>query len=120
MPYELYKIIHLVGLAATVAGLGGVAAHTLAGGTKGTGWRKGAVITHGVGLFLVLLGGFGMLARLQIAWPWPKWVIAKIIVWIAFGGLIALGKKAGPAKALWFVQLALVGVAAWLAITKPF
>ena len=31
MPYELYKIIHLIGLAATVAGLGGVAAHTLAG-----------------------------------------------------------------------------------------
>ncbi len=120
MPYELYKILHLIGLAATVAGLAGVAAHTLNGGEKGQGFRKGAVITHGVGLGLLLLGGFGMLARLGIHWPWPNWVIAKLGVWIVFGGLIALGKKAGPAKILWFVQLGLVGLAAWLAIAKPF
>ena len=34
-----------------------------------------------------------MLARLQIHWPWPNWIIAKLGVWIAFGGLVGSWRR---------------------------
>lgn len=73
--------------------LGGVTLHVLNGGTKEFANRKMIAITHGIGLFLILLGGFGMLARLGIIWPWPGWIVAKFIIWLAYGGLLTLVYK---------------------------
>jgi hypothetical protein len=40
--------------------VGGLIHHMLNGGTKATNaWRKQAAITHGIGIVLILLGGFG-------------------------------------------------------------
>lgn len=120
MDYQIYKIIHLVGIAFTVGGLGALAGHALMGGTKGHGIRKLAVIGHGVGLLLALLGGFGMLARLSIHWPWPHWVLAKVGVWVLFGALSVVAGRKGGAKAAFLLLPLLMGLAAWLAIYKPF
>ena len=72
MSYQIYKIIHVVGLAMIMLGLGGLMFHALGGEKKHDG-RRGMMMTHGGGLFLVILGGFGMLARKGIHWPWPGW-----------------------------------------------
>lgn len=101
--------------------LGGVLLHRINGGTRTYSWRKPVAITHGVGMFLVLLGGFGMLPGLGIHWPWPGWVIGKVIIWIVFGALIALiFRKPTLAKPLWWITIALAGLAAYLAGNKPF
>jgi hypothetical protein len=72
-------------------------------------------------MVLVLLGGFGMLARLGIHWPWPGWVVGKIIIWIILGGIIALIYRLPNAgKALWYIVLLLGAFAAYLAIMQPF
>ena len=62
--YQVYKLVHLFGIFLTLISLGGMYLHAMNGGTKETNAsRKLSAIGHGVGLFLVLLGGFGMLAR---------------------------------------------------------
>ncbi|MGC6416802.1 MAG: hypothetical protein ACON3Z_06780 [Bradymonadia bacterium] len=85
MSYQIYKIIHVVGLAMIMLGLGGLMFHALGGGEKKHDGRRGMMMTHGGGLFLVILGGFGMLARKGIHWPWPGWVTLKFGLWVGLG-----------------------------------
>lgn len=119
MSYETYKILHLLGLTLVVLSLGGIIVHAINGGTKATNaFRKGTVITHGVGLLLLLVAGFGMLARLGIH-SFPGWVVGKILIWLALGAFVALAYKQKIAKRLWFAVPVLVLIAATLAVTKP-
>lgn len=122
MAILVYKIIHLTGIAMTLMALGGVMVYTIAGGAKADlNWRKGVAITHGLGMFLALLGGFGMLARMGIHWPWPGYIMVKFGIWLVFGGLLTLiYKKPDTNKALWLVTLLLFAAAAYMANFKPF
>lgn len=122
MAVLVYKIIHLTGIAMTLMALAGAMAYASTGGAKADfGWRKTLAITHGVGLFLALLGGFGQLARMGIHWPWPGWVMVKFAVWLVFGGLLALiYKKQKAGGALWVATIALFVLAAYMGRFKPF
>ena len=116
---SVYKFIHIVGVAAVVLALGGAILGTFVTGSKPAATRKLIAITHGVGLFLVILGGFGMLARLGINWPWPGWVIVKVIAWLLLGAFLSLAyKKKDAHLSIWFGTLALVAIAAASAIFK--
>lgn len=120
MSYETYKILHLVGVFMVVGGLtarpivgwvgGAAAAHHPA--------RKLSAITHGGGLLVVLIAGFGMLERGGI----PKgstWLLPKYAVWLILGGLIAVaGRKPEKAGLIWLVTFALAGFAGYCAITR--
>lgn len=119
MSYEVYKILHLLGLTLVVLSLGGILVHAINGGTKTTNaFRKGAMITHGVGLLLLLVPGFGMLARLGIH-SFPGWVVGKVLIWLALGAFVAFAYKQNIARKLWVVVPLLVVIAATLAIVKP-
>ena len=119
--YLVYKNIHLIGVFMVLMALGGLLLHRINGGTQEHSWRKPVAITHGVGISLALLGGFGMLARIGIFWPWPGWVTGKVIIWGILGGLIAVIFRAPTlARSLWWVAIALAGLAAYLAGHKPF
>lgn len=121
--YPIYKLIHLLGIFLMFSSLAGIAFYTANGGTKDrNSLRKQAGIAHGIGLFLVLLGGFGMLAKLGITeFPFPVWVWIKLTIWVAFGGLVALAsRKQDHAKILWWVIPFLAVFAAFVAIVKPF
>lgn len=123
MPYEVYKVIHLLGIFLLLISLSGMAVFAINGGAKKDNvWRVRLAISHGVGLFLVLLGGFGMLARLGItAFPWPGWVYGKFAFWLVFGGLIALATKNPKlGKIVYFLLPILAILTASLAIYKPF
>lgn len=117
--YPVYKIVHLFGIFLIIAALGGVSLHAINGGTRNHPFRKKAAMTHGIGMFLALLGGFGLLARLGIHWPWPLWVALKLTIWLFFGGAIALAYRSS-ARWLWWAVPVLGGCAAYLAIQKPF
>ncbi len=121
MPYEIYKIIHLTGIVMTVIALGGLSMHAILGGEKKNPFRKPAMITHGVGLLFALVGGFGMLARLSIHWPWPTWVVIKFAIWLAFGAAAAMVyRKPVLNHGVWWGSVVLVALAATSAIMKPF
>lgn len=121
-PYEAYKILHILGLVAIWAALGGATLHAMNGGTRESNpGRKIVAATHGIGLLLMLLGGFGMLARLGMTSGLPGWVIGKVVLWLLVGGLLAVPLRVPAlAKPLWFAMPLLAGLGAWLALYKPF
>ena len=119
LSYEFYKIIHLLGISLVVMAVGGILLFTINGGTKVSNtFRKGAMMTHGIGLLLVLVGGFGLLARLGIH-AIPFWAAGKLVIWLLFGALVGLAYKPNLARKLWVAVPALVVAAAALAIMKP-
>lgn len=122
LSYQVYKVVHLLGILLTFTSLGGLMLHVHNGGDKASNKRRGLVAaTHGIGLFLVLLGGFGMLARLKLSFGAVPWVHAKLLIWVILGGVLALPYRFPKlTPALWFVVPALGALAAGFAIYKPF
>ena len=122
--YSFYKLVHILGICAVVMGLGGAFAASRvsaaqSGDQKPASTRKLIAITHGIGIFLVLLGGFGMLAKLQMHWPWPWWIVVKLLVWIALGAWITVSyRTASKGIAAWLVTLALVAIAGAVVLFK--
>ncbi len=120
--YETYKILHLIGVLLLFIAFGGMLFHAMSGGGKKYPQKKLLAITHGVGLTVILVAGFGLLARLDLtSAPWPGWVFAKLLIWLVAGGMMAIiPRKPRWARALWFVIPALGALAAGLAVFKPF
>ena len=122
--HQFYNVVHIVGIVFMMAGLGAMAsiAGEAVGGRAAVGRRRLAFAFHGVGVFLILLGGFGMLARLGIVAgsSWPGWVWAKVLIWGALGISAILPFRA-PRTALPLLLLlpVLGGLAAYMAIYKP-
>lgn len=117
-----YKFAHLIGLMMLFTGAGAL----LLPGSDSGARRKPALMLHGIGLLLLLLGGFGMLAKLGKGAPavysfGAVWVWLKILVWLFFGASIVLIKRGvlrGPAG--WWICIAAGAIAAWAALYKPF
>jgi hypothetical protein len=121
IPLLVYKNLHLLGVLMIFVALGGLILQQIQATTRVQVWRKPVAVTHGIGMVLALVGGFGMLARLGIFWPWPGWVLGKIIIWLVLGVLVALiGRAPALAKWLWWITIALGAIAAYLALNKPF
>lgn len=119
MSYEFYKILHFTGIFFIFMTLGAQLLHYMAGGTKDHPFRKLLGMSHGIGMLLALVGGFGLLARLQIGFP--GWIYAKVAIWIFLGGVSVIAmKKAQFARSLWFVVIAVGVLGAYLARMKPF
>jgi hypothetical protein len=120
--YSVYRVVHLVGIFLLLVILGGLSYG--AGRARGAGaGPRLAMALHGIALFVVLLGGFGLLARLGImhGMSWPGWVWAKLGIWVLLGAAVVIPKRKPEWGAALLVLLpALGGVAAWLAIFKPF
>ena len=124
MSYTTYKLIHLLGLFALMVALAGMAAHAASGQAKEENKSyKNLLLLHGLGALLALTGGFGLMARLDMASAGllPGWIWAKLILWLFLGGLVALPyRKPSIAGPLLFL-LPLVGfLGAVLANYKPF
>jgi hypothetical protein len=98
MSLFFYKWFHLVGIGLMLLSLSGLS-------QTQDEQRKSLSITHGVGLLITLIGGFGLLARLGIKHgdvASNGWVLAKIEIWGLFGALIALFKRNPElSKPLW-------------------
>lgn len=126
MSYTLYKVIHYLGLFVLVAALSAGLARLSTPGVSGETpdpWARRLGAAHGIALFLVLLGGFGMLARLGVTegLSLPGWIWAKMTIWAVLGGLLALGRRRrewGPAILAGVPLLA--ALAGIIALTKPF
>lgn len=81
--------------------------------------KKWISITHGVSMLIILVAGFGLLAKLQLSLP--GWALAKLGIWLVFGGWIAVINRKHEATALHWLVLAALGVAGTLlALYKPF
>jgi hypothetical protein len=118
MPAEVYKILHLVGIMLVFLSLGGALVRSMSGNND-AGLKKLTGISNGVGMLIILVTGFGLIAKLKTGFP--GWVIAKMVLWVVFGFLLSAAlRKPELGKKLWFVIILLGAVAAWLGVMKPF
>ena len=118
MSAEIYKILHLVGVMVVFLSLGGALVRSMSGNSD-QGLKKLTGISNGVGMIIILVAGFGLIAKLKTGFP--AWVIVKMVLWGVFGVLLSVAlRKPDLGKPLWFVIIALGAVAAWLGVAKPF
>ena len=121
--YELYKVIHLVGVLVLFSVLGGAMVHAINSGTPATNAaRRSITVLHGTGLLIILVAGFGLVARLDLlSGGVPGWVIGKLVIWLLAGILLTVPRQK-PALARPILLLGLpilAAAAAWLAVYKP-
>ena len=118
MDLNLYRLLHLTGVIFLFTAIGGALLASREG-TVGTAARKLSGITHGVALLIILIAGFGALAKLGLAMP--GWAWAKLVIWLLLGASPALIKRKPEMARVWWLVLPLLGViAAYLARYKPF
>lgn len=112
MEASTYKIIHLTGIAALALGIGGM----MGDGGK----RKAFAILQGVGLLVMLVSGFGLIAKIHPHTAIPHYAIVKLILWLVIGLMpMLLRKMRAPLFVGVLISLTLVAVMAWLGVTKP-
>ncbi len=121
MPYSAYKLLHFFGIIMTFTALGGVFAHAASGGTRETsGARPWLAFLHGAGGLLILVGGFGMQAKV-VGLGWPGWLIAKLVIWTILGaGSFFPYRKPAAARPFLAIFPLLGMVAAYLVLFRPF
>jgi hypothetical protein len=116
--YEIYKVLHILGVLMVVTGLvSGSVVSWVDNATHPA--RKLSAMTSGIGLMIVLLAGFGMLARLQIS-PGQPWVTGKLSIWLLLGAFPVIARKLKmKAPIFWATVVLLASFAGYLAIYKP-
>ena len=87
MPIQFYQLLHFIGIILVFFSFGSILVRSMAQ-LNDPRLRKLAAITNGVGLLLTLVAGFGLLAKMD--YGFPGWVLVKIAIWVAFGGLLAV------------------------------
>jgi hypothetical protein len=123
MSYHVLIIAHVTGLALTFMGLAGVLGMKMSSQTRPKQrWVFSAA--HGVGLLLLLVSGFMLVAKSGLMGGGhflPGWVLAKLGIWMLAGGATVLASRLSRYAAFVLLIFAvLVAAATWLAIAKPF
>jgi hypothetical protein len=117
MSLLFYKSLHVLAVVYLFAAVGAACFHAASGGAKGGG--KVLSVLHGLSLVVLLVSGFGMIARLGVGFP--GWVWAKVVIWLLMGGAMALPYRSPKMARMLLLLLPLLGgIAGWLALAKPF
>lgn len=121
MSYEFYKVLHLTGVILVFSGLVGLLTVKMSGGVVAGKVKSLVFLSHGLGLLLALVGGFGLMARLGLHQGIPGWIYGKLAIWLILGGAIAVLKRKGQLGWPLFLGLIVIFIAAgYLAVVKPF
>jgi len=116
MPHSFYIFLHVTGLTLLALSLGGMAIHRQSSSETRP---KILSIFHGIGMLLILVAGFGLLARLSISFPWPLWVWAKLLMFLFLGGFPKMSEKFDAGIGMYIVAGAIIAAAA-MGVLKPF
>jgi surface polysaccharide O-acyltransferase-like enzyme len=122
MSYFTYKLIHYFGIFLLIAVLGAALGRRSAT-TEEDPLRKRWAALHGVALFVILVGGFGLMARVGVEHGelFPGWIWAKFGIWGLLGGVLFLARRwRHRALTLLAVVPLLAVLAGYLAFRKPF
>jgi uncharacterized membrane protein len=123
MPYEVYKVLHLLAIFMVFASLGGlVILHRMgAEADEARRLRKLLAVFHGVALLVVIVAGFGLMARTGVGMGgsgWPAWIYGKMAIWLALGAASMFVRRFAGATGYWLIGLPLLGgLAAYLVLT---
>lgn len=113
MSILFYQVLHLTGVILLFLGLG--AALMPSDAPK----RNIGLRFHGAGLVLLLVAGFGLVAKYKFGFPW--WVVAKLVLWLGFGAMPIIGKRGLlPVPVAWGIAIACGVLAILLGKTHGF
>ncbi|MGB0416202.1 MAG: hypothetical protein ACPGKS_05090 [Coraliomargarita sp.] len=119
MPAYIYHILHLIGILMLFMGYGALLGRSMAG-SEHAGVKKLGSITSGIGLVLIIIAGFGLMAKVYSNTFLP-WMMVKLAIWVVLGGLIALiNRKPALAVPLWWTILGLGSLSVIMVYAKPF
>lgn len=119
MSPSIYHILHFIGILMLFLGYGALLGRSMAGSSDARVKKLGS-ITSGIGLLLMIIAGFGLVAKMY-GNSFQPWMIAKVAIWFVLGGLIALiNRKPALAVPLWWGLIALGGLAAVMVYIRPF
>lgn len=119
MDPNFYQVIHIVGILMVFIGYGALLARSMAA-PENVSVRKLGSITSGIGLLLILIAGFGLISKIGYSFTAP-WLIVKMLVWLALGGLIVLiNRKPQMAVFLWWLLIALGALATIMVYVARF
>ena len=119
MSYEFYKTLHIVGIMLVFMSLGATVLHAANGGTREQNpSRKLVAALHGIGLLVIVVAGFGMLARNGgMNAGLPGYIHPKLLIWLLLGAApVLIARKPGLAKAMWLIIPLLGATAAFFGI----
>ena len=106
MPANFYSLLHITGILMVFIGYGSLIGLALSK-TENHGVKKLGAITSGIGLILLLIAGFGLIAKLGYSYT-STWIIVKMIIWLLLGSLVAfINRKPEWAKLMWWISLLL-------------
>ena len=112
---QIFYFIHFAGLASLFLGMGAI----LGMGEDRKHINKFVGIFHGIGILLILIGGFGLLGVMKTGFP--IWIIIKLAMWVALSMIMILAKrKICTPKATAILALILGLVAIAMCVFKPF
>ncbi len=124
MTFTVYKLMHILGILLVFLGLGGRAVVAQQEEPRKTPGHSLVGMLHGIGLLVVLVGGFGMLAKLGLDGEEMQglgWVMVKIVIWILIGGSIIVPVRKPSFVVPWLVVVAALGLlSGYMALYKPF
>lgn len=118
MSPAIYHILHIVGLICVFVGFGALLSQDS---------YKSAMKWHGIGLLIMLISGFGWLAKVGKTLPEGaqspytyKWVLIKMALWLVLGFLPVLAKRRVLASHVVVLIAVLAGATlAYLGYMKP-
>lgn len=123
MSHQFYNVVHIIGIVLLMSALGGIAVRAMIGvPEEARAARRLVAVLHGVGAFLILFGGFGMLARLGFlhGTSFPGWLWVKLFIWGVLGVAPFIARRRPQlARPLLLSLPILGGLAAYMAIYKP-
>jgi hypothetical protein len=112
MDQRVYYVLHIVSLLVLTA----YTFRAFAAPTPQT--RRANLVATGIAAVVMLVSGFGLLAKLKLSIE--GYVIVKLVCWLFFAGLAGIAHRKGQAGPLSALALALLAVAVVCAYYKPF
>ena len=122
MPYAVYKLIHFLGIFGVIIALTIASVMVMRGSTKADmPYRRQLGMVHGLGMLFILVGGFGMMARLGLTSGLPGWIIAKLVIWLVIGSAMTVIYRGASVARAYLLALPFIALlAAFFALYKPF
>lgn len=118
MPPQVYHVLHITGIIMLFMGYGALLARSMVRNDSKELKRLGS-ITSGIGLVLIFVAGFGLMAKLYNN-SFQSWMLIKIVIWLILGGIIVLiNRVPALAKLLWWVIIAMGALAAYMVYMRP-
>lgn len=120
MSYQFYKVLHIIGLVLAAGGVGAIILQMQLSTERNFPKKKWALAVHGVGMLLIFVAGFGLMARTgMVGQDWPFWLNLKMGIWIFFAAAPSLAMRAPKARLwVWWVVPATLLVAIYSVVYK--